>query len=187
MKLIFAQGNPGTEYEKSRHNVGFIVLDNIALNCKAQWVNKPKFQASMASVLINNDKVTLIKPNTFYNETGASIRKLVDFYKLDPTTDILVVHDDLDLPFGTIRVRQQGRDAGNNGVKSINSHIGSNYARIRIGINNEFREKIGDVNFVLDNFRNAESKQLKKDIMPKVINLVEQFCDGSLTIASHKL
>ncbi|MEI6054168.1 MAG: aminoacyl-tRNA hydrolase [Candidatus Saccharibacteria bacterium] len=187
MKIIFAQGNPGPEYTQSRHNIGFLVVDSLIAKYEADWINKPKFQAFLAQIYINSEKVLLVKPNTFYNETGASARKLLDFYKLDPTKDLLVVHDDLALPFGTIRVRKQGSDAGNNGIKSINSHLDQNYARIRIGIDNEFREIMGDSEFVLANFRNNETRQIKKTIVPQTIELIEQFCDGNLKITSHKL
>ena len=187
MKLILAQGNSGPDYSQTRHNVGFSVIDTLATKYEAQWTNKPKFQTLLAQININNEKVILAKPNTFYNNTGDSARKLIDFYKLNPATDLLVIHDDLALPFGTIRVRQQGSDAGNNGIKPINSQLQPNYARIRIGIDNEFREKIGDTDFVLANFRNGEARQVKKNIIPQTIELIEQFCNNSLKITSHKI
>jgi len=187
MKIILAQGNPGTDYTQTRHNIGFSVIDSLALKYEAEWINKPKFQAYLTQINIDGEKVLLVKPNTFYNETGASARKLIDFYKLAPATDLLVIHDDLALPFSTIRVRNQGSDAGNNGIKSINSHLDENYTRIRIGIDNEFREKAGDTDFVLANFRNGESRQIKKSIIPQSIELIEQFCSNNLKITSHKL
>jgi len=187
MKLIFAQGNPGSEYAATRHNVGFITVDTMAAKYEADWTNKPKFSALIATVNIGSEKALLIKPSTFYNETGASARRLVDFYKINPATDMLVVHDDLALPFGTIRVRGQGSDAGNNGIKSLNTHVGPNYTRIRVGILNEFRDKMGDTDFVISNFRNAESRQLKKSIVPQTIELIEQFCAGDLKHTSHKI
>lgn len=187
MKIIFAQGNPEPDYDGTRHNIGFAIVNNLATKFEATWTNKPKFHALMTQVNIEGEKVLLIKPTTFYNEAGVSIRKIIDFYKLNPATDVLVVHDDLALPFGTIRVRKQGSDAGNNGIKSINAHIEPNYTRIRIGICNEFHEQMGDTDFVISNFRNAESRQLKKTIIPQIIKLVEQFCGDSLKITSHKL
>ncbi len=186
MKIIFAQGNPGPDYAQTRHNIGFIVLDTLAAKLEADWTNKPKFQALLTQVTIGNERVILVKPSTFYNETGVSARKLIDFYKLNSATDLLVVHDDLALPFGTIRVRAQGSDAGNNGIKSLNSHLGEDYTRIRIGILNEFHDKMGDTDFVISNFRNAEARQLKKTIIPQTIEIIEQFCDNSHKHTSYK-
>jgi len=185
MKIILAQGNPGLDYEKTRHNIGFMVVDNLATQKKAVWVKKPKFQAMVTQIEFGSEKALLVKPDTFYNETGTSARKLVDFYKLDAAKDMLVVHDDLALPFGTIRVRGQGRDAGNNGIKSLNANIDHHYTRIRIGILNEFREKMGDTNFVVSNFRNDEARKLKQAVIPTAIELIEKFCSGKLEHTSY--
>ncbi len=187
MKIIFAQGNPGLEYAASRHNVGFIVLDALAEQLGAKWTNKPKFNAMTAEAVIADEKAVLVKPTTFYNETGVSARKLVDFYKLDQTKDFLVIHDDLALTFGTIRVRQQGSDAGNNGIKSLNAHLGEQYGRVRIGTQNELHERLDDSLFVLSKFNGDESARLQSEIIPKAIELIEQFCADKLKITSHKL
>ena len=185
MKLIFAQGNPEPDYTLSRHNVGFQILNNFASEYDAKWTEKSKFNASITEIKINNEKVILVKPTTYYNETGASVRKLVDFYKIDTENDLLVIHDDLALPFGTIRVRRRGGDAGNNGVKSINSHIESDYSRIRIGIANDRSERMDDADFVLANFSADESVQLEKTVIPHSIKLVVQFCNNSLEHTSY--
>jgi PTH1 family peptidyl-tRNA hydrolase len=186
MKLIFAQGNPGSEYAHSRHNVGFFVLDTLANSLDSNWADKPKFNATIAKATIAGEKVLLVKPSSFYNETGASARKIIDFYKLDPTNDLLVIHDDLALPFGTIRVRQQGSDAGNRGVKSINTHLDESYARIRIGTCNELREKMDDSSFVLGKFSSNENKLLETNVIPLAIKLVEKFCVNNLESTSYK-
>jgi PTH1 family peptidyl-tRNA hydrolase len=186
MKLIFAQGNTGPEYTHSRHNVGFLVIDKLADTINSTWTDKPKFHAITAEATIAGEKVLLVKPTSFYNETGASARKIIDFYKLDPANDLLVIHDDLTLPFGTIRVRQQGSDAGNRGVKSINAHIDESYARIRIGTCNELREKMGDSSFVLGKFSVIELKSLEKNVIPKVIEQIEKFCGGGIEQTSYK-
>ncbi len=187
MKLIFAQGNPESDYALSRHNVGFLVLNAIANQLKTKWITKTKFHAIIAESTINGEKALFIKPSTYYNDTGVSIRKLVDFYKIDPTSDLLVIHDDLALPFGTIRVRSQGSDAGNNGIKSINSHIESNYTRIRIGIMNETHSRINDATFVLSKFNAKELSQLKESVIPQTIDLINKFCSNSLEPTSVKI
>lgn len=186
MKIILAQGNPEPDYEKTRHNVGFKILNSLSAELGAQWSNKPKFHAVVTEVIIAGEKALLVKPTTFYNETGISARELIDFYKLDPISDLLVIHDDFALPFGTIRVRQTGSDAGNNGIKSINAHIGQSYTRIRVGIWTELRDKTDDAEFVLAKFNAAESKQLEKNIIPRTIELIEQFCDNTIQTTSYK-
>lgn len=183
MKIIFAQGNPGAEYEKTRHNVGWRVLDTF----ETSFVEKSKFHAAVAEISISGEKVLLVKPTTFYNETGSSLRAVVDFYKLTPATDILVLHDELALPLGTLRVRPSGRDAGNNGIKSLNTHIGESYHRIRIGVATEQRGVISDTDFVLGRFSQLEEDKLKTDIVPHCVSLIEDFVLGRLDHTSHTL
>ena len=185
MKIIFAQGNPESQFDNTRHNIGFLVLDQTAKRLSIDWTDKPKFKSLIAETNIDNEKVLFVKPTTFYNETGQSARSLVDFYKLNPSTEFLVVHDDLALPFGTIRTRQQGSDAGNNGIKSINAHIGPDYARIRIGIHNDLRDRIDDADFVLGHFSAEENKQLKA-ITQKATDLIDDYIAGNLETTTHK-
>jgi PTH1 family peptidyl-tRNA hydrolase len=187
MKIIFAQGNPGAQYANTRHNIGFLIVDHLAKQHRAEFLKKPKFHADIAEMSIAGEKVLLVKPATFYNETGQAARMLIDFYKLDASVDFLAIHDDLALPLGTIRIREKGRDAGNNGIKSLNAHLGSNYARVRIGIYNELRDRIHDADFVLSNFTKDEATILTDSITPKVIDLVNAFCAGNIEKTSHKL
>lgn len=187
MKIIFAQGNPEAQYDRTRHNVGFYIIDQFAKKHDLKWLEKPKFSCLLTDVTIDGEKVILVKPTTFYNETGVSARKLVDFYNLNVAEDFLVIHDDLALPLGTIRTRPQGSDAGNNGIKSLNSHLGPDYHRIRIGIWNELRDQMGDTDFVIGKFSKEESEQLENDIAPHVIQQIEKFCQGPLTPTSHRI
>lgn len=186
MKIVFAQGNPGKKYERTRHNAGFIVLNHLADNLSASWKTYDKFRADIAEASIKGEKVLLVKPLSFYNETGQVARALVDFYKLNPTEDVLVIHDELALPFGTLRVRPNGRDAGNNGIKSLNAHLGQDYQRIRLGIWNERRDIMADVDFVLSAFSAEEGKVLD-DLTPKILPIIEAFIDGTLEPMSQKL
>jgi PTH1 family peptidyl-tRNA hydrolase len=187
MKVIFAQGNPGAQYAHTRHNVGFLVVDTLAEQHRTDFIKKSKFHADIAEVQIAGEKVLLVKPSTFYNETGQTARLLTDFYKLDPGSDLLVIHDDLALPLGTLRVREKGRDAGNNGIKSLNAHLGSAFARVRVGIYNDLRDRVHDADFVLSNFTKSEAGILNESITPKVIELIESFCTGTIESTSHKL
>lgn len=180
MKIILAQGNPGTRYEKTRHNIGFVMLDMIARQAGVTFSDKAKFHASISELTLHKEKVLLVKPTTFYNETGSAARALCDFYKLDPATDLIVIHDDLTLPFGTIRTREKGRDAGNNGIKSLNAHIGESYKRVRIGIYNDLRDRMNDVDFVLGAFSRSEYDQFDA-IFQQVDTFVAAFLQGSFS------
>ncbi len=187
MKLILAQGNPEPKYDKTRHNVGFAVIDEFAKAHDLTWTNKSKFDALVTETTIDGEKILLAKPTTYYNETGQSARKLIDFYSIMPEHDLLVIHDDLALPFGTLRTRKQGSDAGNNGIKSLNNHIGPDYHRIRIGVSNENRERTGDVDFVLSKFSKSESDNLQEAVFPKAIEFIDEFCKESLDSTSHHI
>jgi PTH1 family peptidyl-tRNA hydrolase len=178
MKIIFAQGNPGAQYADTRHNIGFFLIDELAKKYGVEFVKKQKFHADIAEMTVSGEKVLFVKPATFYNETGQAARLLIDFYKCDPTRNLLVVHDDLALPFGTIRTREKGSDAGNNGVKSLNAHLGPSYARLRVGIYNELRDRIPDVDFVLGRFSQDEKTALPK-IGQTVEKVVDEFIHGT--------
>lgn len=186
MKLILAQGNPGSDYTKTRHNVGFLAVDLYGSRHDLTFQNKSKFQADIAEMAIGDEKIIFAKPTTFYNETGQSARSITDFYKIAPE-HILVVHDDLALPFGTLRTREKGSDAGNNGIKSLNAHLGEKYARIRVGIANEFTDRIDATEFVLGKFNADEMNKLETDILPKTTDLIDDFISGNHTSTSHSL
>ncbi|MBC7512152.1 aminoacyl-tRNA hydrolase [Candidatus Saccharibacteria bacterium] len=185
MKLIFGLGNPGKQYVGTRHNVGFDTLDSIAIKFVAGFVKKDKFKAEIAEINLAGEKVILARPLTFYNGVGESYRAICDFYKIEQS-DTLIVHDELSLPFGTVRVREGGSDAGNNGIKSINQHGGQDSHRVRIGIANADRLLIGDTDFVLGRLKLDEAQLLRRDIMPTIHSLIEQFATGNLSVTSHR-
>lgn len=185
MKIIVAQGNPGSSYAHTRHNIGWQALDVALADSDVTWKEAKKFFAEVAETTVNGEKVLWVKPNTFYNETGRSVRALLDFYKLD-LTDLLVIHDELALPFGTLRIRHTGSDAGNNGIKSITAAVGSDFARLRIGISNDLRTTIGDADFVLARF-SAEEQQQLPEILKHTTEAIEAFITGSLEAVTKKL
>lgn len=188
MKIIFALGNPEPEYTGTRHNIGFEVLNTLADQYGAKWADKSKFDSKISEIEINQEKVILVKPTTYYNETGIAARKLNDFYKVNPENDLLIIHDDLSIPFGMIRVRKKGGDAGNNGIKSINEHLNdADYIRIKIGIDNELHEKISDSGFVLSRFNQSDKKQLVEFIIPQTIDLIGQFIEGNIELKSFNV
>lgn len=170
MKLIVGLGNPGDEYNFTRHNFGFLALDFYAKIEGLRWEN-PKRHAIW---LKSNDRIFL-KPQTFYNESGLAVREALQFYKLDPK-DILVICDDFDLAFGQIRYRAHGSSGGNNGLKSIIQHLGTDdFARLRLGTNNpELRHRMGDVDFVLSRFSATEKSDLPK-ILKSVAERIQDF------------
>lgn len=189
MKLIFAQGNPGPSYANSRHNVGFMSLDYIQKQHNLpEFQHKTKFQALISEHPQegSGEKIILAKPTTFYNETGQSVRALSDFYRIAPE-DVLVIHDELALQFGTVRIRNTGSDAGNKGIRSIIAHLGSDFWRIRIGINNELAEKIDSADFVLSQFTKTEKEKLSSELLPTIEVLYQRFLDNNLEATSQFL
>ncbi len=184
MKLVLALGNPETKFNHTRHNVGFAMLDAFATENSASWQRKDKFKADVAELTIKGEKVILAKPTTYYNLVGESARAISDFYKIPPE-HVLIIHDDHALPFGTVRTRVGGRDAGNNGVKSMNAHLGTNTARIRVGTWSDLRNHIDDVEFVLSKFSADEQKALKP-LAPLVAALIESFAGGAFEQTTHR-
>ena len=140
----------------------------------------------MAELSYGGEKIILAKPTTFYNDTGRAARAIMDFYKVS-LSDVLVIHDELALEFGIIRVRHSGSDAGNNGIKSLNAHLGQGYARLRIGIHNPLRRRMGDAAFVLKPLSQAEQEALGTAIIPATTALVEQFVAGTLNDTSQRV
>lgn len=183
MKLVIGLGNPEDKYLRTRHNVGWRMLDIYADKQGADWQNKSKFKALVAEVPVEGEKVILAKPTTYYNLSGEASRAIADFYKIAPQ-DVLVVHDELALPFGTIRTRLGGSDAGNNGVKSISQHLGENTARVRIGVYNDLRDRIDDRDFVLNNFTRLEAEKMP-EIAEKVGNIVDDFVLDNFQPTTH--
>ncbi len=171
MKIIMGFGNPGTQYNFTRHNYGFLALDFYAKIHKLEFIEKPKFNAFIAK---DGDKL-LVKAQTFYNEVGQSARALMDFYKLTPQ-DFLVVCDDFNLEFGTIRFRERGSAGGNNGLKSMIAHFHTDdFPRLRLGSgNDQLRSRVGDIDFVLSKFTDRERGQL-----PQILKQVEDYINKS--------
>lgn len=164
MKLIVGLGNPGNQYNFTRHNIGFLALDFYFKLNHLDWHQKPR----LGAVFGRTGENIFIKPQEYYNESGSVVQKYSQFYKI-PTSDILVICDNFDLAFGKIRWRETGAAGGNNGLKSIDQALGtSNYPRIRVGTeNDELRKKMGDIDFVLSRFTPEEKREL-----PEVLKTV---------------
>ena len=168
MKLIVGLGNPGNQYNDTRHNVGFMYLDRVAEFNHITFTKK--FNAEYADYNQNGEKIILLKPNTFMNNSGEAVRKFKNFFNLD-NDDILIVFDDLDLDFGITRFKKDSSHGGHNGIKSIISHLGTQkFARVKIGICNEYKKDTKE--FVLSKFSKVEIKELPF-IYSDVTNLID--------------
>jgi peptidyl-tRNA hydrolase, PTH1 family len=155
VKLIVGLGNPGIEYQFTPHNMGFLAVDRIAEECGVR-VNNRHCRAQTARTRIAGHEVVLAKPETFMNLSGASVAELVREYEAKPEEDLVLLYDELDLPFGTLRVRPRGRSAGHNGVQSIIGALGTQeFTRIRLGIGPD--HPVGDgARYVLSQFKKAQ-------------------------------
>src|SRR5256714_9972026 len=148
MKLVIGLGNPGAEYERTRHNVGFRVVDKLAAKHGWKW-NERRSRAVLASGTIGSEKVVLVKPLTFMNLSGQAVGELVRWYKIPPE-DVLVVYDELDLPVGKVRLRARGSAAGHNGLIDIIHHLHTNdFPRLRVGIGRSSNSHIKGKDHVL--------------------------------------
>ena len=184
MKVLFGLGNPETKYTGTRHNVGFWALDQIAASYDIAFKAQTKLHALVAEIVSGDERVLLVKPSTYYNEVGQSARAIMDFYKLLPE-NFLIVHDDLALPLGTIRTRLGGSDGGSNGLKSLAAHIGSNTARLRIGVWTEQHHGTDKVGLVLGKLSKKEQEMLNNqyDI---ILGIATDFITGRLETTTRR-
>lgn len=160
MFLIVGLGNPGKEYEDTRHNIGFKVIDNIAKEYNIE-VNRQKFKGVYGEGFINGKKVMLLKPTTYMNLSGESIREVADFYNLE-NDEIIIIYDDISLEVGKLRIRDKGSAGGHNGIKSIIAHLGGEvFPRIKVGIG---QPNVDLVKYVLGKFTKEEMKTLSECI-----------------------
>ncbi|MCD6482448.1 MAG: aminoacyl-tRNA hydrolase [Candidatus Izimaplasma sp.] len=170
MKLVVGLGNPGRKYKTTKHNIGFMCLDYYVKKHKLKLKKDNKFNGETLKI----GNIVLLKPHTFMNESGQSIRKIINFYNIK-IENILVIYDDLDLPLGKTRLREKGSSAGHNGIKSIISNIQTQeFKRVRIGIDKNplYETK----NYVLSSFSKKE-KQIIEPVFEKVSNIIEDFCN----------
>ncbi len=175
--IIVGLGNVGKEYEGTRHNIGFAAVDTLAEKLDfPDWTVKKDLKCQMSMHTINDTRVILVKPTTFMNLSGESLQAVQNFYKVGHE-NILAVHDELDIPFGQIRMRMGGSDAGNNGVKSLIEHLGEGFGRVRVGIRNDIAEKADSANFVLGKFTKEEKEQLP-ELMRETNAILSEYIHG---------
>ncbi len=181
--MIVGLGNPGNEYQKNRHNVGFMAIENIAREFKIEG-KKVKSKAIILEGKRDNKKIILVKPQTFMNLSGTAVASLLHFYKIDPE-NLIVIHDDLDLPSLSIRIRPGGGAGGQKGVASIIQHVGTQqFQRIRIGIGRP-PGRMDAAAYVLQNFSKEDEKNLPF-LLDTVTQAVECILDAGIEIAMNK-
>ncbi len=171
MKLIVGLGNPGNEYNLTRHNFGFLALDFYSKTRGLEFEKSEKFRAKW----LKSGQVIFIEPQTYYNDVGSSIQEFMSYYKI-PLSNLLILCDDFNLDFGTLRYREKGTDGGNNGLKStIRSLNTTDFKRLRLGTaNNALRKKMGDVDFVLGRFTSEEREKLP-EILTDITKRIDDF------------
>ncbi len=174
MWLLVGLGNPGPEYARTRHNIGFMAADAIARHYSFSEFRK-KFQGEYAEGSIDGGRVFLLKPQTFMNLSGKSVGALSQFYKIDPS-NVAVLYDDVDLVPGKVRVKQGGGSGGHNGIKSIDAAIGVNYWRLRLGVGKHEHADTSD--HVLGNFTKAEEKGWVAEVLDAAAKHIPLFLKG---------
>ena len=183
MKLIVGLGNIGNKYTFTRHNVGFMLVDSIAINENLSFRENSRLKCLMANLRNGIDDYLLIKPTTFMNLSGESVRAIMDYYKI-PVKDVLIVYDDLSLELGKIRYRANGSDGGHNGIKSVIQHLGTkDVARLKIGIGPQ--PNLPSEVFVLQNFTKEELDLLKSTLSTAKDSITYYFKEG-ITATQNK-
>lgn len=182
MKLIVGLGNPGKKYENTRHNIGFWVIDRLS----EQWgipLSKEKWKGMVGEGIVDGEKVVLLKPMTFMNLSGESVRPAMDWLKLS-IEDLVVIYDDMDLPLGQVRLRLKGSAGGHNGMKSIIAHLGTDqFKRIKLGIGRPISISVPD--YVLSNF-SADEMPFAKDASERGAKAVNTWVEESFLMAMNK-
>ncbi len=170
MQLIVGLGNPGGKYQYTRHNIGYMAIDNI-VSAQQDYKIKKKFNSIIYETIIDKNRTILIKPETYMNNSGDAVSQIANFYKID-SKNILVLHDELDIPFGKIRIKSGGGNAGHNGLKSISKKIDNNYTRVRLGIGHPGnKERVNG--HVMGNFTGSEKEKLNQILNYLTNNIYE--------------
>lgn len=171
VKMIVGLGNPGSKYEKTKHNIGFMAIDNIVKNLDVTFTDDKNFKAQIGSTFINHEKVYFVKPTTFMNNSGIAVKALLNYYNID-ITDLIVIYDDLDMEVSKLRLRSKGSAGGHNGIKSIIAHIGTQeFNRIKVGIGRPLKG-MTVINHVMGQF-NTEDNIAISLTLDRVVNAVK--------------
>ena len=186
MKLIVGLGNPGSQYDKTRHNAGFMAIDHLAAKHASGAIVRQRFSGATTEFMLGEQKVLLLKPLRFMNCSGSAVAEAVSFFKLDLAADVLVMVDDYSLPLGALRIRNEGSAGGHNGLTDIQRALGTAvYNRLRIGISAPPPEYDDPANWVLGKFTDVELAMLRSGL-DTVIKAVDCFINDGLTVAMNK-
>jgi PTH1 family peptidyl-tRNA hydrolase len=183
--LLAGLGNPGKEYTGTRHNIGFVAADELAsyLNL-GSWTLKKDLKCELATGVVGDTRVLVIKPTTFMNLSGEAVQAVIQFYKLD-VASVLVIHDELDIDFGKIRTSVGGSAAGHNGIKSLIEHIGEDFGRVRIGVGPKKPAQMDSADFVLGKFTAPQQKELP-DLLKETVSIVSDYiASGELYVETR--
>ena len=183
MLLLVGLGNPNPNNTNNRHNVGFLVIDQINKKFKLSK-QKPKFKGLLTTGLIGEQKVYAIKPLTFMNSSGVCVKELIEYFKIN-VKDVFVFHDDMDIDLGKVKVKFGGNSAGHNGIDSIDKNIGKNYSRVRIGIGRPIKNSEG-ADHVLENF-SIDEKDGVEEITKNIIESLSILINKDLDLFSSKI
>ena len=179
LHLIVGLGNPGADYAKTRHNAGFMLLDELAERWRAGWTTARKFRSRVAQAEQGGRRVLLGKPQTYMNASGEAVAALARFYQVRSESGLLVVVDDADLPLGEIRLRSRGSSGGHHGLESVEQHLGSRgFARLRIGIGRQTGAR-EITNYVLGRFNSAE-RALMQSVLARAADQAECWLDAGI-------
>lgn len=171
VKMIVGLGNPGSKYEKTKHNIGFMAIDNIVKNLDVTFTDDKNFKAQIGSTFINHEKVYFVKPTTFMNNSGIAVKALLTYYNID-ITDLIVIYDDLDMEVSKLRLRSKGSAGGHNGIKSIIAHIGTQeFNRIKVGIGRPLKG-MTVINHVMGQFNTEDNIAISLSL-DRVVNAVK--------------
>lgn len=174
MKVLVGLGNPGSKYELTRHNAGFLMLDLLVDHFGGSWEGS-KFQGEFGKGRINGESCLFLKPSTFMNLSGRAVKQLLSFYKLSPE-DLLVLHDDIDVPFGKVKTKMSGGHGGNNGMRSIIEELGTqDFMRIKLGVGRPPSDGWDVSSWVLGRFSQEELAVVEKDMLQDVMVRLEAF------------
>lgn len=182
MKLIVGLGNPGSDYVNTRHNMGFMVIDNYA-KLKNVSFEKEKFGGTFAELFVNNEKILLLKPLKFINLSGEVLLSFVSYFKIS-ISDILVISDDLDMPLGKIKLKENSSSGGHNGLKNIEKCLGTkSYKRLKLGISND--KNIDTKDYVLGRF-SSDDLIVVKDVIDKSCKIIDDFINSDFNFLMNK-
>ncbi len=184
VQLIVGLGNPGAKYTKTRHNAGFWFVDTLADTARETFHVESKFSGEACKIILSGHSVWLLKPTTFMNRSGLAVKQLSSFYKI-PVEAILVVHDEIDLPAGVVRLKEGGGHGGHNGLRDIHAHMGKDYKRLRIGVGHP-GDKRKVVDYVLSQTSSRDEIEIRKG-MDAALTVIDQVVGGEIQKAMNQL